>query len=123
MAQEKHYDIAVSAATQYLADQSDEATGRYVFAYTITIRNAGSVAAQLISRHWIITDALDEVREVKGPGVVGQQPVLAPGESFKYSSWCPLPTPTGRMRGTYCMRSADDAEFDIEVAPFALRVR
>src|SRR3970040_1829284 len=95
MAQEKHYDIAVSAATQYLADQSDEATGRYVFAYTITIRNAGSVAAQLISPHWIITDAHGIVQEVRGLGVVGAQPLLQPGESFEYTSGASIATPVG----------------------------
>ena len=79
MAQSKNYAVAVSAATQYLADQSDEPAGRYVFAYTITIRNAGAVAAQLISRHWIITDAQGLVQEVRGMGVVGAQPTLQPG--------------------------------------------
>jgi ApaG protein len=86
VAQEKLYTIAVDAATQYLADQSDEAAGRFVFAYTITIRNTGTVAAQLVSRHWIITDANNQVQEVKGQGVVGEQPYLRPNESFEYTS-------------------------------------
>ena len=78
---------------------------------------------QLLSRHWIITDALEHTEEVQGPGVVGEQPVLAPGESFKYSSWCPLKTPMGTMRGTYQMAGAGGRQFDIEIAPFALRAR
>ena len=86
MAESKNHEVAVSAQTQYLPDQSDESTNRYVFAYTITIRNAGSVAAQLISRHWIITDAQGLVQEVRGLGVVGSQPTLQPGEQFEYTS-------------------------------------
>jgi ApaG protein len=120
MAQEKRYDIAVSAATQYLADQSDEAAGRYVFAYTITIRNPGSVTAQLISRHWIITDANGAVEEVDGPGVVGNQPVLAPGQSFEYTSYCPLTTNVGTMHGTYTMVRPGGASFEARIAPFTL---
>src|SRR5688500_640945 len=89
------YAIAVSAVTQYLAEQSDESAGRFVFAYTITIRNAGSVAAQLVSRHWIITDAQGLVQEVRGPGVVGAQPLLKPGESFQYTSGTAIATPVG----------------------------
>jgi ApaG protein len=91
-----------------------------VFEYTVRITNQGAGTVQLMSRHWIITDALDHTEEVIGPGVVGEQPVLAPGESFKYSSWCPLKTPTGLMRGTYRMVRADGSQFDIEIAPFAL---
>src|SRR5271154_6513023 len=97
--------------------------GECVFEYTVRITNQGSDTVQLISRHWIITDALEHVEEVKGPGVVGEQPVLAPGESFKYSSWCPLKTPTGSMRGTYQMVRAGGERFDIEIAPFALKAR
>ena len=85
------------------------------------ITNQGQETVQLLTRHWIITDAFDHVEEVKGPGVVGEQPVLAPGESFKYSSWCPLKTPTGIMHGTYQMIRAGGDQFDIEIAPFALR--
>jgi ApaG protein len=78
---------------------------------------------QLVSRHWIITDAVEHVEEVRGPGVVGAQPILEPGQSFKYSSWCPLKTPTGMMHGTYQMVGSDGTRFDIEIAPFALRAR
>src|SRR5918992_5642414 len=100
MAKESMYGIEVSARTQYLADQSDEAAGRYVFAYTITLRNTGSVAAQLISRHWIITDAQGKVEEVRGLGVVGAQPLLQPGESFEYTSAAAIATPVGTMKGS-----------------------
>jgi len=89
----------------------------------VRITNQGTETVQLISRHWIITDALEHVEEVKGPGVVGEQPVLAPGQSFKYSSWCPLKTPTGTMHGTYQMERADGTHFDIEIAPFGLRAK
>jgi ApaG protein len=122
MAQEKHYEMAVSAATQYLADQSDEATGRYVFAYTITIRNAGSVAAQLISRHWIITDAQGIVQEVRGLGVVGAQPLLQPGESFEYTSSASIATAVGTMKGSYQMVAADGTRFEAQIPEFTLSV-
>ena len=95
--------------------------GEWVFEYTVRITNLGSQSVQLLSRHWIISDALEQVREIKGPGVIGEQPVLAAGASFKYSSWCPLKTPTGSMRGTYQMIDANGNEFDIEIAPFGLR--
>ncbi len=95
--------------------------GEWVFEYTVRITNLGRETVQLLSRHWIISDALERTHEVKGQGVIGEQPVLAPGASFKYSSWCPLKTPTGTMCGTYQMvRQAGD-EFDIEIAPFALK--
>ncbi len=97
--------------------------GEWVFEYTVRVTNQGSDTVQLISRHWIITDALEHVEEVKGPGVIGEQPVLAPGEAFKYSSWCTLKTPTGLMRGTYQMVRAGGERFDIEIAPFALKAR
>ena len=122
MAQEKHYDIAVSAATQYLADQSDEATGRYVFAYTITIRNAGSVAAQLISRHWIITDAQGLVQEVRGLGVVGAQPLLEPGATYEYTSGASIATSVGTMKGSYQMVAADGTRFEAAIPEFTLSV-
>ena len=122
MAQQKQYEIDVSAQTQYLADQSDEAASRYVFAYTITIRNAGSVAAQLISRHWIITDANGKVLEVKGLGVVGQQPLLKPGESFEYTSGTHLETAVGTMHGTYQMIAEDGQQFDAPIPSFTLSV-
>jgi ApaG protein len=122
VAQEKNYDIAVSAAMQYLADQSDEANGRYVFAYTITIRNMGSVAAQLISRHWIITDAQGLVQEVRGLGVVGSQPLLQPGERFEYTSGASIATPVGTMRGSYQMVAADGTRFEAAIPEFTLSV-
>ncbi len=122
MAQEKHHDIAVSAATQYLPEQSDEPSGRYVFAYTITLRNAGSVAAQLISRHWIITDAQGLVQEVRGLGVVGAQPLLEPGESFEYTSGASIATPVGTMRGSYQMVAADGTRFEAPIPEFTLSV-
>lgn len=103
--------------------ESKHPTHEWVFSYTVRITNQGKDTVQLLSRHWIITDALEHVEEVQGPGVVGEQPVLGPGESFKYSSWCPLRTPTGMMRGTYLMKRANGEEFDIEIAPFALRAR
>ena len=122
MAQEKDHDIAVSAATQYLPEQSDEASGRYVFAYTITLRNTGSVAAQLISRHWIITDAQGLVQEVRGLGVVGAQPLLEPGESFEYTSGASIATPVGTMRGSYQMLAADGTRFEAPIPEFTLSV-
>ena len=122
MAQAKNYDVAVSAQTQYLAEQSDESANRYVFAYTITIRNTGAVAAQLISRHWIITDAQGLVQEVRGLGVVGAQPLLQPGESFEYTSGTSIATPVGTMRGSYQMRSQDGTRFEAEIPEFTLSV-
>jgi ApaG protein len=122
MAQEKSYEIAVSAVTQYLAEQSDEATNRYVFAYTITIRNAGKVAAQLISRHWIITDSQGLVHEVRGLGVVGAQPLLQPGESFEYTSGTSIATPVGTMRGSYQMVAEDGTRFEASIPEFTLSV-
>ena len=120
MAESKKYEITVAVATQFLADQSDPAAGRYVFAYTISISNTGTVAAQLISRHWIITDAEGDVQEVRGLGVVGQQPLLAPGQSFEYTSGCALPTPVGTMKGSYQMVAEDGLPFDTPVPEFVL---
>lgn len=120
MAQEKRYEIAVSATTQYLAEQSDESADKYVFAYTITIRNAGNATAQLISRHWVITDARGQVQEVRGLGVVGAQPTLRPGESFEYTSGTSIATAVGTMRGTYQMVGEDGSKFDAEIAEFTL---
>ena len=122
MGQEKLYDIAVSAVTQYLADQSDENAGRFVFAYTITIRNPGNVTAQLISRHWIITDSQGLVQEVRGLGVVGAQPVLRPGESFEYTSGTSIGTPVGTMRGSYQMVADDGTRFEAAIPEFTLSV-
>ena len=119
---EKRYDITVAARTAFVPDQSDEAAGRYVFAYTITIRNGGNVAAQLISRHWIITDAQGLVQEVRGLGVVGAQPVLKPGESFEYTSGTAIATPVGTMRGSYQMVAADGTRFEADIPVFTLSV-
>ena len=115
--------IRVEVMSQYSSENSRPTQDVWVFEYTVRITNQGKDTVQLVSRHWIITDGLDHIEEVKGPGVVGEQPVLAPGESFKYSSWCPLKTPTGMMRGTYQMIRADGSRFDIEIAPFALKAR
>lgn len=121
-AQSKPYEVAVNAATQYLPEQSDEATARYVFAYTMTIRNLGSIAAQLISRHWIITDAEGLVQEVRGLGVVGAQPLLQPGESFQYTSGASIATPVGIMRGSYQMLAQDGTRFEAPIPEFTLSV-
>lgn len=116
-------NIAVEVLSQYSAENSRPQQGEWVFQYTVRITNRGTDTVQLISRHWIIVDAADDVNEVKGPGVVGEQPVLAPGEAFQYSSWCPLKTPMGIMRGTYRMVRANGEQFDIDIAPFALKAR
>jgi ApaG protein len=116
------HDIAVSAQTQYLPDQSNEKAQRYVFAYTITIRNTGSVAARLISRHWIITDAQGLVQEVRGLGVVGAQPTIEPGESFEYTSGASIATPVGTMRGSYQMLGTDGTRFEAPIPEFTLSV-
>ncbi len=113
--------IRVEVLSRHLPENSRPQQGVWVFQYTVRITNQGTRTVQLLSRHWIITDALERVREVKGAGVVGQQPVLAPGESFKYSSWCPLETPTGFMRGTYEMATENGERFSVEIAPFALK--
>ena len=116
----KKYDIAVTTRTTYIADQSDPANGRHVFAYTIRITNAGTVAAQLISRHWIITDAGNQVQEVKGLGVIGEQPLLQPGESFEYTSGSVIATSVGTMRGSYQMQADDGTQFDAVIPEFTL---
>ena len=122
MAESKKYEISVTTETQYLADQSDPPNGRYVFAYNIAIRNTGTVPAQLISRHWIITDAESHVQEVRGLGVVGHQPLLKPGESFEYTSGCALTTPVGTMRGAYQMVAEDGTQFEAPIAEFTLAI-
>ena len=116
-------DIRVEVLSQFSPENSRPAEGEWVFQYTVRITNLGVETVQLLSRHWVITDGFERVEEVRGPGVVGAQPVLAPGESFKYSSWCPLKTPTGVMRGEYQMSTTDGRRFDIEIAPFALKAR
>jgi ApaG protein len=116
------YAITVAATASYVADQSDPSHNQYVFAYTITVTNAGTVAAQLVSRHWIITDSDHHVQEVKGAGVVGQQPLLKPGETFEYTSGANLKTPVGTMRGSYQMIAEDGHAFDAEIPSFTLSV-
>lgn len=117
---DRRHDITVSARTVFIPDQSDAQAGRYVFAYTITITNTGTVAAQLVSRHWIITDADNQVQEVRGPGVVGEQPLLKPNESFQYTSGTAIATPVGTMRGSYQMVAEDGAQFDAPIPEFTL---
>jgi ApaG protein len=115
-------DICIDVATAYVDEQSEPDAGRYVFAYTITIRNEGEVPARLKSRHWIITDANGKVQEVNGDGVVGEQPHLKPGEQFRYSSGAVLETPVGAMQGLYRMEADDGARFDAPIPPFTLAV-
>ncbi|MBY0267263.1 MAG: Co2+/Mg2+ efflux protein ApaG [Burkholderiales bacterium] len=116
----QQYQITITPQARYIAEQSDAGAGRYAFAYTITITNTGSVAAQLISRHWIITDGNNMEQEVRGQGVVGAQPKLKPGESFEYTSGSVLATPVGTMRGSYQMVAEDGTRFDAEIPEFAL---
>jgi ApaG protein len=116
-------DIRVEVMSSYSPENSRPLEGEWVFQYTVRITNQGRDTVQLLSRHWVITDGADQVEEIRGPGVVGKQPVLAPGESFKYSSWCPLKTPLGMMQGSYEMARTDGRHFDAEIAPFALRAR
>jgi ApaG protein len=122
MAESIRFDVTVEPVARFLADQSDPAKNQYVFTYTITITNTGDVAAQLLGRHWIITDADHKVQEVKGLGVVGQQPLLQPGESFEYTSGASIPTNVGTMHGTYQMLAADGKAFDAPIPPFTLSV-
>ncbi|MET0594300.1 MAG: Co2+/Mg2+ efflux protein ApaG [Polyangiaceae bacterium] len=112
--------IRVTVSSNYIPAQSAPKARRYVFAYTVRIANEGTEAAQLKSRHWIITDGNGKVEQVKGPGVVGEQPMLRPGEHFEYTSGCVLETPRGSMEGTYQMVRADGTEFDATIAAFAL---
>jgi len=122
MAETSRYEITVVSRSAYLADQSDPGKNQYVFAYTMTLTNTGSVTAQLISRHWYITDGDHRVQEVKGLGVIGQQPVLKPGESFEYTSGASIPTPVGTMKGTYQMVGEDGRSFEAPIPPFTLSV-
>jgi ApaG protein len=117
---DRKYDISVAARTTFIPDQSDLESGRYVFAYTITITNTGTLPAQLVSRHWIITDANNQVQEVRGQGVVGEQPMLRPNESFQYTSGTAIATPVGTMRGTYQMVAEDGVQFDALIPEFTL---
>jgi ApaG protein len=113
-------DVEVTVTPRYLADRSSPSNGYFFWAYTIDITNLGRETVQLKTRHWRITDALGRLQEVKGPGVVGEEPLLKPGESFEYTSGVPLPTPSGFMAGTYGMVTADGEHFDIEIPAFSL---
>ncbi len=113
-------NITVRVQPQFLAEQSDPVSDQYVWLYTINIENGGTEAVQLLNRHWIITNAVGHVEEVQGPGVIGEQPVLQPGDSFQYTSGCPLRTPSGMMVGTYEMVGPGDELFDIDIPAFSL---
>ena len=114
------YELSVQVRPRYLEEHSNPEDQHFVFAYTVTIRNTGERTAKLMSRHWIITDANNHVDEVRGDGVVGEQPVLKPGESYEYTSGCPLPTPVGSMRGTYHCLADDGTRFDATIPEFVL---
>ncbi len=114
--------IRVEVESFYDSERSAPQENYFFFAYQVTISNVGRRTTQLVSREWVITDANGEVQKVRGPGVVGEQPVLAPGEKFEYTSFCPLPTPVGSMQGTYQMLAEDGESFDAEIAPFSLAV-
>ena len=114
------HGIRVQVRSQFVPERSDPASGQYFFAYRIRIQNEGERRVQLLSRYWRITDAHGETEEVRGPGVVGQQPLLEPGQSFEYSSACPLGTPFGSMQGSYQMVDEAGRQFDAEIAPFRL---
>jgi len=114
--------VRVEVLSRHSPENSRPARGEWVFQYTVRITNQSSETVQLVSRHWIISDDSERTEEVKGLGVVGEQPVLAPGQSFQYSSWCPLRTPTGTMRGTYQMVAADGHAFDADIPLFTLSV-
>lgn len=114
--------VRIIVNPRFVPEQSAPDDGQYLFAYHITIRNEGTIPVQLLSRHWIITDGEGKVEEVKGPGVVGYQPTLAPGEEFQYTSGCPLTTPVGTMHGSFQMVAADGDHFDAMILPFRLAV-
>jgi ApaG protein len=122
MQQTQAIQIAVEVETAYIEEQSDPRDKRFVFSYTITIRNEGSVPARLLTRHWIITDANGKVQEVRGDGVVGEQPYLKPGQGFRYSSGAVIETPVGAMQGSYQMVGDDGLQFDAPIAPFRLAI-
>lgn len=119
---EKQHGIIIQTQVKYLQDQSDESADRFVFSYTISITNLGTVAARLVSRHWVITDAYNHVQEVRGQGVVGEQPLLQPNQSFEYTSGTVLSTQVGTMRGSYLMRGDDGDDYDVEIPEFVLSV-
>lgn len=113
-------EIHVLVETELDLERSMPEQGRWFYAYTVTISNRGSETVQLIARHWVITDGEGQTEEVRGPGVVGHQPVLGPGQAFRYTSGCPLPTPEGTMHGVYEMVTTEGESFDAEIAPFEL---
>jgi ApaG protein len=114
--------VRVQVWPAYVPERSSPRDRHYFFAYRVRVTNVGEAAVQLVSRHWVITDGDGRVEHVRGPGVVGEQPVLGPGQSFEYTSFCPLPTPIGSMHGTYQMVTADGERFDAEIAAFSLAV-
>ncbi|MGI4816119.1 MAG: Co2+/Mg2+ efflux protein ApaG [Janthinobacterium lividum] len=114
------YQMTVTVVPRYLPEQSDPEEQRFAFAYTVKVANSGTVAAQLIARHWLITDGNDTVQEVKGLGVVGHQPLLKPGEQFEYTSWAQISTPVGTMRGAYFCVAEDGERFEADVPEFSL---
>jgi len=114
--------ISVTVTPRYMPEESSPEQGRYFFAYTVEIINGSLDRVQLRSRHWLITDEHGHVQEVRGAGVVGEEPVLGPGESFSYTSGCPLPTPSGTMQGTYLMETAGGETFDAEIPAFSLDI-
>lgn len=120
MNSQQTYECLVTVKTQYLADQSNIDASQYVFSYTIQITNTGKVAAQLISRHWVITDSANKVQEVRGLGVVGDQPLLEPGASYEYTIGTMLNTPVGTMHGTYQFTAVDGTQFDVPISTFTL---
>ena len=115
-----HPEFTTTVAVRHLPEQSDTDAGQYAFSYTITIRNSGDVTAQLVGRHWIVTDALGHIDEVRGLAVVGHQPLLKPGQSFEYTSWTRLATPHGTMRGTFFCMTEEARPFDSPIAEFGL---
>jgi len=116
------YNIEVDVETAFVDEQSDPEQDRYVFAYTITIRNVGEVAARLLTRHWVITDSNGRIQEVRGEGVVGEQPHLQPGEGFRYTSAAMIETPVGSMHGSYQMLADDGTQFDADIPAFSLSI-
>lgn len=120
MEEHRRYEITVEARSAFVPEQSDESENRFVFAYTITITNTGTIAAKLMSRHWVITDSDNQVQEVRGLGVIGEQPLLQPAEKFEYTSGAAIATPVGTMKGTYQMMAEDGTEFDAPIPEFML---
>lgn len=114
------YDFSITVRPQFLPEHSNPDEEQFVFAYTVTIRNTGEATAQLVSRHWIITDGNNRIEEVKGEGVVGEQPILQPGEAYEYTSGCPLPTPVGSMKGSYLFVAEDGTRFEAAIPEFVL---